>query len=157
MRFGSRGVVIRLTNIVVSGERGGMATKKSKKTTKKAPARRAGAKKAAAARAGRGSGGVNKSAFIRDQPETMSAKAVVEAAAAQGIDLTEGFVYNVRSNAKSKSGRKPTAKAGRRAVAAGATPDESAFRRLVVALGTTRARALVAEVEEKLAAVIAGR
>ncbi len=131
-----------------------MATRKSKKATKKTPARRATAKKTAG---GRGRGGVNKSAFIRDQPATMSAKAVVEAAAAQGIALTEGFVYNVRSNAKSKGGRKVAGKPGRRGVAPVATADEAAFRRLVVALGTARAKSLVAEVEEKLAAVIAGR
>jgi len=134
-----------------------MATKKSKKTTKKAVARKPAAKAAAGKGAGRGRGGVNKSAFIREQPPTMSAKDVVEAAAAQGITLTEGFVYNVRSNAKSKSGPKVAGKPGRRVVSGGALPEESAFRKLVVALGTARAKALLAEVEEKLAAVIAGR
>ena len=125
-----------------------MATKKSKKSP---------AKKATARRARRGQGGVNKSAFIREQPTTMSAKDVVQAAAQQGIELTEGFVYNVRSNAKAKGTRKaaPAGRASSRA-RSGAS-DETSFRQLVVALGTSRAKTLVAEVEAKLAAVIAGR
>ena len=88
----------------------------------------------------------------------MSAKEVVDAAAAEGIVLTEGFVYNVRSNAKSKAkeGRPVGARIGRGAVAAGAD-DEAAFRQLVVAVGTTRAKELVSEVEDRLVAVISGK
>ena len=125
-----------------------MATRKTKKTP---------AKKATAKRARRGEGGVNKSAFIREQPTTMSAKDVVQAAAKQGIELTEGFVYNVRSNAKVKGARKaaPAGRAKSRGPSGGS--DETNFRQLVVALGTSRAKTLVAEVEAKLAAVIAGR
>jgi hypothetical protein len=127
-----------------------MATKKRKKTP---------AKKATAKKVRRGRGGPNKSAFIRDQPATMTAKEVVAAAAQAGIVLTEGFVYNVRSNAKTKSGRRAAAQPGRKSGAgkAVARSEEQTFRQLVVGLGITRAKALVAEVEQKLAAVIAGR
>lgn len=121
-------------------------------------------------RTGRIKGGPNKSAFIREQPETMSAKDVVKAAAAVGLVLAEGLVYNVRSYAKNKAAKTapgpeaaPAVKRGpgrpskaSPAVAASASTEEVAFRRYVVTLGAARARALVAEVEAKLQAVIDG-
>jgi len=39
----------------------------------------------------------------------------------------------------------------------GAAGDEAAFRQLVVAIGTSRAKVLVEEVEQKLAAIISGK
>ncbi len=85
----------------------------------------------------------------------MSAKEVVAAAKAQGFELTEGFVYNVRSSVKAKSNA-PAAKRGPGRSKPVPSGDEASFRALVVSLGTARAKALVDEVEAKLAAVIAG-
>jgi hypothetical protein len=93
---------------------------------------------------------INKSAFVREQPADLPAKEVVEAGKAAGIELSEGFVYNIRSAAK-KAG---VARVGR--AKAAPTGDEPAFRALVVSLGTGRARALIDEVEGKLAAIVAG-
>jgi hypothetical protein len=46
---------------------------------------------------------VNKSAFVRSLPATMSAGDVVKAAKAKGIKLSDKFVHTIRYNAK-KSG-----------------------------------------------------
>jgi hypothetical protein len=96
---------------------------------------------------------LNKSAFVREQPADMPAKEVVKAAKAAGIELSEGFVYNIRSAAKKKARVAPTRAGGAKAAPAG---DEAAFRGLVVSLGTGRARALIDEVEAGLARVVAG-
>ena len=86
----------------------------------------------------------------------MSAKEVVEAAADEGIILSEGFVYNIRSNAKSRSQKASVAptRASRSSSDRSLSADEAAFRALVVSLGTARASELVEEVEEKLASLV---
>jgi hypothetical protein len=56
-----------------------------------------------------GSPRVNKSAWIRSQPSSLSAKEVVEKAEAEGIALSLAQVYTARSTAK-----KPGAGSGRR-------------------------------------------
>jgi hypothetical protein len=43
---------------------------------------------------------VNKSAFVRTQPTSMSARDVVQKGAAQGSTLSEKYVYNIRAKAK---------------------------------------------------------
>jgi hypothetical protein len=45
-------------------------------------------------------GAVNKAAFVRELPATMTAKQAIAHAAKQGIKLTESYVYNVRGTAK---------------------------------------------------------
>ena len=51
---------------------------------------------------------VNKSAFIRTQPASASAKEVVATGKKAGVAINEAFVYAVRSAAKAKgSKRKP--------------------------------------------------
>ena len=120
-------------------------TKKSKPAPKKVAPK-------SATRVGRG-GGPNKSTFIREQPLEMSAKEVVEAAAAQGMELTEGFVYNVRSSAKKGQNAAPAPVTSKTTVP---TIDDAQFRAMVVKLGTSRARELLDGVEAKLAAVVGG-
>ena len=60
------------------------------------------AKKAAAPKAAFGS----KAEFIRAQSSALSAKEVVEAAAKDGLTMTENHVYTVRAEAKKKSPRR---------------------------------------------------
>ena len=47
---------------------------------------------------------VNKSAFVRGLPLTMSAAEVVAAAKKEGIKLDEKYCYNVRAKAKASNG-----------------------------------------------------
>jgi hypothetical protein len=56
-------------------------------------------------------GKVNKSAFIRSQPSTLSAGEVVEKAKAAGIELTAGLVYAIRSASKGKTSSPKVSKA----------------------------------------------
>jgi hypothetical protein len=49
---------------------------------------------------------VNKSAFVRSLPATMSAQDVVKAAAAKGIKLGDKFVHTIRYNAKLAAAKK---------------------------------------------------
>jgi hypothetical protein len=104
-----------------------------------------------------------KAAFIRSMPSSMPAKEVVSEAAKQGLKITEGHVYNLRSGSSKKvkngattltvtNGSGSAAKRGpgrppKAAAAAPATTQESALRRAIAELGLTRARAVFAEVE----------
>jgi hypothetical protein len=106
------------------------------------------AKKAPAAKSSK----INKSAWIREQPGSMSAKEVVDKAAKAGIKLSVAQVYTTRSEAKkrgAKRGRpkgsgKGSAKAApMRSGAAG--DDELAFRRLVLSVGLPKAEAYLSE------------
>jgi hypothetical protein len=49
---------------------------------------------------------INKSAFVRSLPATMSAQDVVKAAAAKGIKLGDKFVHTIRYNAKVSAAKK---------------------------------------------------
>jgi hypothetical protein len=51
---------------------------------------------------------VNKSAFVRSLPATLSAQDVVKAAAAKGIKLSDKFVHTIRYNAKKSAAKKRT-------------------------------------------------
>ena len=48
----------------------------------------------------------SKAQFIRDQPEDMSARDVVDAAAKQGLKISVNHVYNLRAAADKTSARK---------------------------------------------------
>lgn len=99
-----------------------------------------------------------KAAFIRSMPTTMTAREVVAEAAKQGLKITEGHVYNLRSGKKPRNGSTTamvtnggvTFKRGpgrpRKAVSDGSTR-ESELRRAIAELGLARARAVFAEVE----------
>lgn len=99
-----------------------------------------------------------KAAFIRSMPTTMTAREVVAEAAKQGMTITEGHVYNLRSSKKPRNGgttvtvtnggvtfkRGP----GRPRKSPGSGPSqESELRRAIAELGLARARAVFAEVE----------
>ena len=89
------------------------------------------------------SGKVNKSAWIRALPRTMSAKDVVDKARGQGIKLSIAQVYTTRSAAKKKGGggtrRAMAPRAAGRPRATG--DDQLAFRRLVLSIGLPKAEA----------------
>lgn len=102
-----------------------------------------------------------KAAFIRSMPTTMTAKEVVAEAHKQGLTITEGHVYNLRSS----STKKPKNGATTLTITNGGTPvkrgpgrppkaaraigstDEGTLRRAIAELGLARARAVFAEVE----------
>lgn len=94
----------------------------------------------------------SKSAFVRGVPSDTPAKEVVSLAAKEGMKLSIGQVYNIRSVAK-KRVDSPTNR--RRGPAATAKPStlsngsgaEGQMRKLIAELGLGRAREVVAEVE----------
>lgn len=101
-----------------------------------------------------------KAAFIRSMPTTMPAKQVVAEAAKQGLRITEGHVYNLRSGSSKKAkrdtttltvsdGAAPKRGPGRppKSLASNSHSQESDLRRAIAELGLTRARTVFAEVE----------
>ena len=56
---------------------------------------------------------VNKTAFVKNLPQTMPAKDVVAKAKAAGITLTEMYVYSIRSKSKARKGSGATRGPGR--------------------------------------------
>jgi hypothetical protein len=100
---------------------------------------------------------VNKTTLILSHAPGTSAAEIVKAAAAKGIKLSEKYVYTIRSNARRKAKRAERWPGRRaRAVPVAASSSESMFRETVLALGTTRAKELLAEVERKLQLIIDG-
>jgi hypothetical protein len=102
-----------------------------------------------------------KADFIRSQPESMSAKDIVEAAAKQGIKISVNHVYNLRTAAAKKGQTTmkgagvlaPKRGVGRpRAVAAG-TDVERQLRAAIAEVGLQRAR----EIFEAVAVAFRGR
>lgn len=116
----------------------------------------------------------SKSTFIRQYPD-LSVEEVVAKAKEEGLSILPNLVYKVRGRAKARAfASAPIAKRGRppripeaRDASSGpvsrepASPRsgdiETAFRKLVLELGLQRAKALLAEVEDKLHALVAGR
>lgn len=101
-----------------------------------------------------------KADFIRSQPESMSAKEIVDAAAKQGIKISVNHVYNLRTAAAKKG--EPTKGAGilapkrgvgRPRAAAGGTDVERQLRAAIAEVGLQRAR----EIFEAVAVAFRGR
>ena len=96
---------------------------------------------------------INKSAWIREQPESISAKDVVTKAASAGIKLTIAQVYTARSVAKkssapkAKPGPKPKASA---ATAIGGGDEFTAFKRLVLTIGLAKADAYLTQLKQSV-------
>ena len=117
---------------------------------------------------------MSKSTFIRQHPD-LSVEELIAKAKDEGIAITSNLVYKVRGRAKAKAGGtgagarrgKSVRAAATREVAAVAAPKaarptrsketEATFRKLVLDLGLQRSKALLAEVEDKLNALVAGR
>lgn len=75
--------------------------------------------------------GVNKSQFVREQAPSLSAAEVVEKAKAKGISLTPGFVYAVRSAAKTAKAKGSTQKKVGRPPSTGGGNLEAMIRSIV--------------------------
>ena len=100
---------------------------------------------------------MTKTAFVKSQPASLSAKEVVEKAKAAGITITDKYVYNIRSVAKmtksaAKRGRPkgsknkaPSPKITKRVASSG--DDELAFRRLVLSIGLPKAEAYLSDLK----------
>lgn len=100
-----------------------------------------------------------KADFIRNQPESMPAKEVVEAAAKQGIKISVNHVYNLRT-AAAKKGESPKGSglmAPKRGVgrprASGGTDVERQLRAAIAEVGLQRAR----EIFDAVAVAFRGR
>ena len=130
------------------------------KKAKKAVAKKAAPKKAAPKKA------VTKAGFIKSQPQSMSAKQVVEAAKEAGISVSETYVYNVRATKKAAAKKAaPKKKAastnsvtdaslknaaeGRRAVATGERPTLKDSMKIVMGKKTMNAQGVVDALAEK--------
>ena len=101
-----------------------------------------------------------KSAFIRSQPDTLSAKEVVDRAKKAGFTIGEKYVYVIRSASRKKAGKgKRVAKVAAAAAPAPAaeTGNEREFRRLALHLGLKRADELLTDTKQKSAALVAGK
>ncbi|HEX7480657.1 MAG TPA: hypothetical protein VF331_22845 [Polyangiales bacterium] len=98
---------------------------------------------------------INKSAWIRSQPASMSAKDVFEKAKAEGIKLSVAQVYTARSSAK-KAGKssKPKGKAGRptgsKTIKAEIAGDLTAIRRAVFEHGFSKVESFLAELKKSV-------
>lgn len=104
-----------------------------------------------------------KAAFIRSMPTTMTAREVVAEAAKQGLKITEGHVYNLRSTKQPKKATtitvtdgavaekrgpgRPRKHANGNGASVASLGQETDLRRAIAELGLSRARAVFAEVE----------
>jgi len=100
----------------------------------------------------------NKSAFVRNLPGDMSAKDVVAKAKAQGITLTENYVYTIRSAAKNKAkkggtGRGPGRPKGSRGGASSSSGSEQSFIEHALDIGLGNAEKLLARLRARIRSV----
>jgi outer membrane biosynthesis protein TonB len=112
-----------------------------------------------------------KASFVRAIPSSVPAKEVVAKAKAAGMTLSEKHVYVIRSDAKKRSKKKAAkgsapkaSSSGQSSVAAKTVTSntsggaaETSFRKLVLALGIPKSRALVSDVERRLNQLISGK
>jgi hypothetical protein len=104
---------------------------------------------------------VNKSAFVRSQPTNMSAREVVQKGEAQGITLSEKYVYNIRAKAKAmgRVGAGPGRPGRRPGRPAGARASGSAEERLVdlaLEVGLAKAEGLLARLRSAIRKAVVG-
>ena len=97
-------------------------------------------------------------AFVHSLPAEMPAKEVVAKAQEAGLKLREGYVYVIRSTARARARRfKVTRPAAATRILVGrARGTEAEFRRLALQLGLGKAKELLRDTEQKVAAIIAG-
>jgi hypothetical protein len=117
--------------------------------------------KGGAARAAKRSGAVNKSAFVRSLPSSLSAADVIGRAKQKGIKLSAAQVYTIRANARRKSdvseaprlrGELTTASRGRgRRGSGGSSESESAFLQMALELGLVRAEGILGTLRDRAA------
>jgi hypothetical protein len=111
--------------------------------------------KGGALRTAKRSGAVNKSAFVRSLPSSLSAAEVISRAKLKGIKLSAAQVYTIRANARRKDesilprlrGELPSAVSprGRR----GGADSESAFLLMALELGLVRAEGILGSLRDR--------
>jgi hypothetical protein len=100
-----------------------------------------------------------KADFIRSQPESMSAKDIVDAAAKQGLKISVNHVYNLRTSAAKKTDAPvssvpaPKRGPGRPRALSGGGNVEQQLRAAIAEVGLQRAR----EIFDAVAAAFRGR
>ena len=110
----------------------------------------------------RGKRTVNKSAFVRDMPNVPAGE-VVAKAKAQGIELTDKYVYNIRAKTKARGGkpvgrpgRKPGRPKGSGTVRGSGGSAEEKFVELALQVGFERADALLRKVQAAIKKAVLG-
>ena len=100
----------------------------------------------------------SKTAFVMSLSEDLPAKEVVDRAKKLGMEISDKYVYVVRSNARkrSKKRRGPGRPPGSTSTASG-TPGEREFRRLALDLGVKKAEQLMADLKKFAAEIVAGK
>jgi hypothetical protein len=104
--------------------------------------------------------GINKSAFVRSLPATLSASDVIARGKTKGIRLSAAQVYTIRANARRKGpkskARAPKAKAAARGVSVGRGVDarEAEFIAAALDLGLTKAEGLISALRSKAVAAM---
>jgi len=115
-------------------------------------------KRGSGAGAGRSASGINKSAFVRSLPATLSAAEVIEKGKAKGIKLSAAQVYTIRANARRRGPEVPeisehevsAATRGRRGAGGKAgEAKEAEFIAAALDLGLARAEALIRALRAK--------
>lgn len=102
----------------------------------------------------------SKTAFVLSLPLDMPAKDVIAKGKAQGLKLTEAYIYSIRSKAKGRVG-KPAARRGRPpkaqslAGARGGNGIERQFLNLALDLGLSRAENLLSNLRSRVKNAIA--
>jgi hypothetical protein len=102
---------------------------------------------------------VNKSAFVRSLPRSMTAKEVVAKGKAQGITLSVPLVYVARAQAKKKTGKRGPGRPRKNAApapAAAASGVEGLLRAAAAEIGLSRAMAILSEQRDAVRAVLGG-
>jgi hypothetical protein len=100
--------------------------------------------------------------FVRAQPLDMSTKEVVRAAGKLGLEVTENLVRIVRYKLRHAKDAAPATVRGLRgrprllAPSGKVSPAEMEFRRAILAIGVTRAKQLLNELEAGIRAILTG-
>jgi hypothetical protein len=125
--------------------------------------RKQGASKAGASPRGLKRGGsINKSAFVRSLPDSLSAADVISRARERGVKLSAAQVYTIRANARRKAdetGSPSERRAGaaqlpgRRARNGSSGESESAFLIMALELGLVRAEGILGSLRERAVAL----
>lgn len=114
--------------------------------------------KSGAARAVKRAGAVNKSAFVRSLPSSLSAAEVISRAKVKGIKLSAAQVYTIRANARRKSdvsilprfrGASQPAPTRRGRASGGGAESETAFLLMALELGLVRAEGILGSLRDR--------
>ena len=123
----------------------------------RAIARRKEARGRPGARVLKRAGGVNKSAFVRGLPASLSAVEVITRARAKGIKLSAAQVYTIRANARRKADTPSLPRLRGIALSAGTRgrrgggDSESAFLQMALELGLVRAESILGSLRDRAA------